>query len=527
MNSVPTCANSFLTQTVLRGSWGFRGFVTSDTGAVEDIYQQHNYTRTAAEAACAAIYNGTTDLCSGTVYLEHLMPAVAGGLCPREAVTAALSRTLTARFSLGLFDPVDDQPYWNVPLKAIGTPAAAALNYEAALQSMVLLKNLLLDPPPPHTPGKLSTKRNGILPLDAGSRVVVIGPHANATDALLGSYLGQICPDDSTRCVQSLFEAITISNVGGVTLMAEGCKLDGDDTSGFAAAVDLARGADVVVLAMGLGESLEGESHDRKSLELPKIQASLAAAVLALGRPAVLVILAGAAVDVTPLYPDVGAVLYAGYPGFHGARAISESLFGGNPRLGGKLATTWYTAAYANAINVTEMELDVGVGRGYRYYNGSVQWPFGYGLSLTNFDFAGIVVPSGAGGGPAVLHTESVPSTVLPFVVNVTNSGNLAGDEVVQLYAAPQLPLPSQPNSRLLRQLVGYQRVHLEPGAWASVAFNVTSATLRLVDHQTGDIVSSPGTWSLIATNGVAASVTAMVVVEGTEIVVEPFPGRA
>ena len=223
VNGVPTCASDFLRQ-VLRGTWGFSGcvwgatgrrapraaradsraarvvrrwahrspspphthihthlrtrprrYITSDTGAIEDIYLQHKYVKTEAEAACVAVRNGTTDVCSGFPYHDALLDSVKQGLCAQADVDAALYRTLKLRFELGLFDPVEDQPYWAVPLSAVNSTESQATNWLATLSSMVLLQN-----------------NGGVLPLPTGKSVAVIGPHANAQAALVGNYLGQV-----------------------------------------------------------------------------------------------------------------------------------------------------------------------------------------------------------------------------------------------------------------------------------------------------------------------------------------------
>ncbi len=234
MNGQPSCASDVL-RTVLRDAWNFTGYITSDSGAIEDVYQQHHYVATEAEAACVSIRNGSCDVCSGAVYHDALMQSVANGLCARADVDAALYRTFALRMQLGLFDPIEDQPYWHVPLSAVDTSESEALNLLATLSSMVLLKN---------------TPR--VLPMKLGTRVAVIGPHANASAALVGNYLGQLCPDDTLDCVQSVFEAIAVANVGGSVEMQPGCQLTKNDTSGFAAAVAAAKAADYVVLALGM-----------------------------------------------------------------------------------------------------------------------------------------------------------------------------------------------------------------------------------------------------------------------------------
>jgi hypothetical protein len=172
VNGIPSCASAGFQETVVRGLWGFNGYISSDTGAIEDMYQPdgHHFVKTSGEAACAAL-RGSTDVCSGAPFVESLMAAVAAGTCSAADVSRALTRTLTLRMDLGLFDPIESQPYWHVPLTAVSTPASLDSSRRAARASMVLLKNA----------------GAGALPLARGKRLAVIGPHAKATDALVGN----------------------------------------------------------------------------------------------------------------------------------------------------------------------------------------------------------------------------------------------------------------------------------------------------------------------------------------------------
>ena len=173
---VPTCASPFLTR-VLRNEWNFTGYVTSDTGALEDIYSQHHYRTNALNAVPAALRDGQCDVCSGGVYTSSLLPALAAGLVTRADIDLALTHTLRLRFELGLFDPPDAvaNPYWLVPPEVINSTEHQAANLLHAQASMVLLKN-----------------DRATLPFAPGGRIAIIGPHANATTALTGNYLGQV-----------------------------------------------------------------------------------------------------------------------------------------------------------------------------------------------------------------------------------------------------------------------------------------------------------------------------------------------
>jgi hypothetical protein len=520
VNGQPSCANDFFRQ-VVRGAWGFDGYISSDTGALEDVYQQHHYVATEAEAACVSIRNGTTDVCSGFVYHDALLQGVAAGLCDRSDVEAALYRTLLLRFRLGLFDPIADQPYWQVPLAAVATPEAQAANALATASSMVLLKH-----------------DGSVLPFKPGGRIAVIGPHAVAQAALVGNYLGQLCPqNDSLYCVTTPLQAIAALNgASGVTNTVPGCNLTANSTAGFAAAVALAAESDVVMLVLGIDDSIEAEALDRTSIDLPAIQHQLAAAVAGVGKPTVVVLLNGGMVDVTLERdnPAIGAILEAGYPGFLGASAIADTLFGLNEHCCGKLPYTVYPAAYVNQIAMDEMEWAVGPGRGYRYYTGEPVFPFGFGLALTTFALHNATVAAGhavlAAADAASLPTSGLASSALTYQVQVTNTGSTAGDEVVFAFARPQLPQQLEDHAApttplpLIKQLLAYQRVHLSPGASTTVTFNVSAPMLAQVSRTTAERVVQPGLYHIELTNGAEESNHLPLRLEGEATVIEAFP---
>ena len=287
------------------------------------------------------------------MYYDSLLAGVKAGLCSRADVDAALVNTFRLRFQLGLFDPVEDQPYWRVPPTEVATAAANATNALAALSSMILLKNT-----------------GNTLPLKAGRHVAVIGPHGSSSSALAWNYLGQLCPDDSTRCVTKVSAAISKANTGGVTSVAAGCAISGTNTSGFAAAVAAAQAADTIVLMLGIDSSVEDESRDRTSIDLPAIQHQLVTRILAVSgnKPVVIVLINGGMVAVAEevAAPGVGAIVGAGYPGVIGADAIAATLFGDNDHCCGKLPYTVYFANYSSEIKMSDMEMDGPVGRTYR-----------------------------------------------------------------------------------------------------------------------------------------------------------------
>ena len=367
-----------------------------------------------------------------------------------------------------------------------------------------------------------------------------------------GNYLGQVCPVEThignSSCLDSVFSAVAAANVGGSTTTAPGVSsVTATGTDGFAAAVAAAAAADVVVFVGGNDESVEGEMRDRTSIDLPGAQHALVAALVAVGKPVVIVLLSGSSLDVSAERDSAGvvAMLFAGYPGTFGGWAVATTLFGGNDHLGGRLATTWYPAAYTSLMNMTDMEMDTGVGRGYRYYTGETVFPFGSGMALTTFSYEpapGAPWPSAAAAAGALTTADAAsagvgegagvggplppppPPPSLQYAVQVTNNGSVTGDDVLFLYYQP-VATPTQPRSRLLRQLLDYKRVHLAPGQSATVPFSITARSLAMVDRSTGDVVSAPGTFRIVVvTNGAGAALAQEVVVRGKQALIEAFP---
>ena len=251
------------------------------------------------------------------------------------------------------------------------------------------------------------------------------------------------------------------------------------------------------------------------------MQHAFAAAVAALGKPCVLFLVHGGSLDTSQelALPAITGIVDAFYPGFDGADAMAQTLFGLNDNLGGKMAFTTYPASYVDTIKMSDMELDGPVGRSYRYYTGETVYPFGYGLTLTTFALA----PSSAWPSNATSFPTNSASAALTYTLTVTNTGASTGDEVIQAYFLPTAT-PAQPASRLNRQLFDYQRVHLGAGGSAQVSFEVSSATLRMSDRATGNLVSTPGTFDLLFTNGVDLQVGARVTVTGEEVTIKTFP---
>jgi beta-glucosidase len=487
VNGVPACANSFLLEETLRKRWGFDGYVVSDCGAISDISGGHKFARDNAEASADAVKAGCDLACDGAY--RALGDAVKRGLIAEATLDRSLQRLFTARFQLGMFDPPASVPYTSIPISANDSPAHRELAARVARESMVLLRN-----------------EQNLLPLakSVGS-VAVIGPNAADATVLLGNYNGQ--PSHSV----TVLDGIRAKLGPGTTVGYErGCDIKGMSKAGFAAAVALAQKSDVVITVMGLNQSVEGEEGeggDRTELGLPGVQEELLKALAATGKPVVLVLLNGGAVAVNWAAEHLPAILEAWYPGEEGGTAVADVLYGDyNP--GGRLPVTFYRST-DDLPPFTDYAMR---NRTYRYYTGKPLYPFGYGLSYTQFQVSDLSVP----------HTlaKGKPLTV---TATVRNTGTRAGDEVVQLYLRPHpagTTLNGDPLPRLI--LGGFKRLSLASGASSKVTFTLSPHQLLLVDPK-GERTVNPVTWELYVggsqpgttANGVAPSggLTATVIV--------------
>jgi beta-glucosidase len=467
VNGEPCCASPTLLQQILRQEWGFAGYVVSDCMAITDIYRHHQVVKTAAEAAALAVKAGC-DLECGSTYAA-LRQAGQEKLIDEEVLTRSVKRLFTARFQLGMFDPPEVVPYAQIPLAVVNSAEHRALALRAARESIVLLKN-----------------KDNFLPLGKDlKRIAVIGPNADDALVLLGNYHGT--PASSVTPLAGIR-----AKVGPQTevLYARGCDILDESISGFAAAVELARRADVVIFVGGLSQRIEGEEGqtegvqgkrrsqgDRTELNLPGVQEELLKAIQATGKPVALLLLNGSALAIHWAKAQAPAIVEAWYPGEEGGTAIADVLFGDyNP--GGRLPITFYKSVEdlppfaAYSMN----------GRTYRYFQGEPLFAFGYGLSYTTFAYSNLQL------GTKVL----TPDEELTVSVDVRNTGRRAGDEVAQFYVsdvAASLLVP-------LWQLAGFKRIHLAPGETKTIAFRVTPHQLSLVNER-GRRVIEPGRFEI------------------------------
>ena len=365
-NGEPCCGSRTLLTDLLRGKWGFRGHVVSDCWAIRDFHEGHNITDTPPQSVALALETGC-DLNCGDSY-RCILRAVREGLITEEQITAAAERLFTTRYLLGILG--EGSAFDKIPYEVVECEEHLALAQEAARKSCVLLKN------------------SGLLPLNVETvgTVGVIGPNANSRVSLVGNYHGT-----ASRYI-TVLEGIQDAMEGhGRALYSEGCGLFKDRVEGLgqpgdrlAEAVAVAKHSDVVILALGLDETLEGEEMDagnnaescgdKVDLLLPEPQRELLHRVLDVGKPTIVVLMAGSAIDLSEAEERADAILLSWYPGAGGGRAVADLLFG-KVSPSGKLPVTFYrNEALREMPEFTDYSMR---NRTYRYYAGQPLYPFG------------------------------------------------------------------------------------------------------------------------------------------------------
>ncbi len=468
VNGEPACGSKRLLKDILRGEWKFKGHIVSDCWAINDFHENHHVTDTVEQSAALAVENGC-DLNCGTAYL-HLGEAYKQGLVTEEAITEAAERLIEVRIRLGMMEDYPS-PYKDIPYSKVECKEHTELSVEAAKRSMVLLKN-----------------KDNILPLDKGSikTIAVIGPDADSRDALVGNYTGT-----SSRYITPLEGIQQYLGDGAEVVYAEGCHLYKDkveflaeEKDRFAEAVIAAERADVVVMCLGLDATIEGEegdagneyaSGDKPGLKLPGLQQELLETVTATGKPVILVLLAGSAIDLSWADTHVNAIIDAWYPGARGGRAIAETIFGENSP-SGKLPVTFY----ADTEELPDFCDYSMADRTYRYTGCNVLYPFGYGLSYSDICYT----------GQAASLAECGVSDSVTVKTQVTNNGKYQVNESVQVYIKHTGGEEYEPGF----QLKGIKNILLMPGETKEAEIILNARDFAIITEN-GECVVRPGSY--------------------------------
>jgi len=464
-NGETCCGSDNLLNGILRTEFGFDGYVVSDCGAIDDIFMRHKVLPTGAEASALSVKAGT-DLECGSAY-RNLKAALEQKLITEAEIDIALKRLFLARFRLGMFDPPEMVKYAGIPYSVNDSEQNKALALETARKSIVLLKN-----------------EKNLLPLKKNSgKVAVIGPNADQPFVLLGNYNG--VPSDSYTPLRGIREKL---NGTSEVLFAQGCNwADGLPQQKSAEelrneALEVAGKADVIIMCMGITPRLEGEEMrvmidgfrggDRTRIDLPDVQQQLIKSIHALGKPVVLVLLNGSAISVTWENENIPAIIETWYGGQAAGQALADVLFGDyNPA--GRLPVTFYKSVN-DLPDFSDYKME---NRTYRYFRGEPLYAFGHGLSYTTFKYSKLKVAKKLKAGES-----------LSVTVKVQNTGNRAGEEVVQLYVSNQsasVPVP-------IRSLRGFKRIHLNSGESKTVKFDLTPDAFSVIDENYKKIID-PG----------------------------------
>ncbi|MBU1325119.1 MAG: glycoside hydrolase family 3 C-terminal domain-containing protein [Alphaproteobacteria bacterium] len=465
---VPCHANAWLMQDVLRGEWGFDGFVVSDyTGDFELI--AHGLAEDERDAARLAFNGGVDMSMSSGLYARFLPELVRAGEVDEAAVDASVRRVLRLKAALGLFadpfnrlDPARDEKDH--------APTHRALAREAARKSVVLLKNV-----------------DRLLPLSRDARIALIGPFAAGQDHLNGPWVlfgdpGQaVSVEDGLRAALADPQALTV---------VEGCGAETQIAGGVDEAVAAARAADVVVLVVGEGERMSGEAQSRLDVGLPEPQRALIEAVRAVGKPTVLILKCGRALTLDPASDASEAILVSWFLGVETGTALADVLFGDHAP-SGRLPISFPRHVGQSPFHYDRkptgrppLTLEHGEEFKARWRESLnvAAWPFGHGLTYGDVAYSDLDVGSGRLGWDGAIQ----------IAATVTNRGSRAADELVQLYVHDRAASVSRP----VRQLKGYRRVTLAPGASERVAFTLTRADLTFVGRDLGWI-AEPGRFTV------------------------------
>ena len=449
-NGEPCCGHTVLMEEILRGKWDFQGHFVSDCWAIKDFHTGHMVTNTAPESAALALKKGC-DVNCGNTYL-HILKAYQLGLVTEDEITQAAVRLFTTRFLLGLFDETE---YDTISYDMVECKEHLELAAKAARESMVLLKN------------------NDILPLDKEQvkTIGVIGPNADSRRVMIGNYYG------TSSHYTTVLEGIQKEAGEEIrVLYAEGCHLYKDRVEGLAMRQDrlseamiVAANSDVVVLCLGLDETLEGEemdqgngvgSGDKQDLLLPEVQRELLDKLLEQSTPVILCLMAGSALDISNANEKAAAILQTWYPGAGGGKQVAEVLFG-KISPSGKLPVTFYhneDLTYMPAFTDYSMK-----GRTYRYLDRKPLYPFGYGLTYGNVKVKEVQVSTEDG---------------VSLQIQVKNEGIRATEDVVEVYINNLESAYAVKN----HSLCGFARVELEPGEEKKIEIFIPESAFMVID---------------------------------------------
>ncbi|RXK83967.1 glycosyl hydrolase [Filimonas effusa] len=470
INGIPAAAHDFLQRKVLKGDWGYNGFIVSDWGGIDQMIHW-GYVADKYDAALKAMRSGCDMDMVSRSYLENLEKLVKEKQVAIQLVDDAVKRILYKKFELGLFE--DPYRFCNVEReeKAMSNPRHTAAALHVAERSIVLLKN-----------------EKQLLPLQKGrQKIALIGALANAKRDLQGNWI----PNNDTSKVVSIYEGLGKYLGRDANLVyVKGVDVKGADTSGIGEAVAVAAASDVVVMAIGETWDMSGESKSRAELSVPGQQEELFRRVYATGKPVIVIMLAGRPLVFNEIADKAHAIVYAWWPGNEGGNAIANVLFGKYnpsakltvtfPRSVGQVPLTYNGYKTGHPLSSSPNML---YKSGYIDMANTPRYAFGHGLSYTSFAYSELQLSK--------VSMQQRDSVILSVVV--TNSGRYTGEEIVQLYISDPVASIVQP----MKKLKGFRKLLLKPGESATVSFSISAHELSFYDKDLRWI-AEPGRFKLM-----------------------------
>lgn len=479
---IPSSANRWLLTDVLRGEWGFKGFVVSDWDAIGEL-QNHRVAGSRSEAGVLALNAGVDMDMVSEIYQNEMQDAVRSKQLSEDVVNLSVRRVLRAKFAYGLFE----NPYRNCDTlrekREMLTPEHIALARTMAQQSIVLLKN-----------------KKGVLPLDTSiGTIALIGPLADNRIDPLGPWDAVGRPEDVVTVLEGMKQTVSPQTK---ILTAKGCEITGDSTD-FAPALRIARQSDVVVAVLGEERDMTGEASSRSNLDLPGKQSELLKALRGTGKPIILVLMNGRPLILTSVSENADAIVEAWFLGIESGNALADILFGAVspsgklpvsfPRSTGQIPLYYNHRSTGRPIvdsdRFTSRYLDI---------PNTPLYPFGYGLSYTGFKYDNLRLSSAF-----ITVNQSIRATV-----DVENTGKRTADEIVQLYIEDEVASIARP----VEELKGFRRITLRPGEKQSVEFVIMPDDLSLYDRSMHKIVEPGGFKVFVGRNSVDVLETRFVV---------------
>jgi len=461
LNGIPATGNKYLQRDILKGKWGFKGFVVSDWGSIGEM-QNHGYAKDGKEAALLAITAGSDMDMESRCYKNNLEDLLKEKKIDIKLVDDAVKRILRKKFELGLFD--DPYRFCNAEREtaALNNPEHVKAAREIGSKSIVLLKN-----------------NNNLLPLSKNIKTIAfIGPLVKEHKQNKGFWSIDIPGIDYDKLVVSQWEGLQ-NKVGKNTKLvyAKGCEIEGESRDGFAEAIEAAKQADVVIMSIGERSDMSGEAKSRSDIHLPGVQEELVKAIQATGKPVVVLINAGRPLIFNYTADNVSAILYTWWLGTEAGNSIADVLFGDvNPSA--KLPMTFPREigqipiyySHFNTGRPSKSDTDLNYTSSYIDLPNSPKFPFGYGLSYTTFAYSDLKLSKNK-----MKNTDKIEVSL-----NITNTGKYAGEEVVQLYLRDKVGSVVRP----IKELRGFEKIKLNVGETKTVKFVIDNQKLSFYNQK-------------------------------------------